>query len=67
MIFTKYGNDKFYIKADKLSPLVIMGYLMSSFNFKFVTQWFLIFLGKDKINYANNLKVKNNSYDFIIF
>lgn len=35
----KFGVDSFYIKAEHpLSPVVIMGYLMTSFNFKFVTQ-----------------------------
>lgn len=39
MTFGKFGNDSFYLKAEHpLSPIIIMGYLMASFNFKFVTQ-----------------------------
>jgi hypothetical protein len=39
LIVSKCGDDAFYLKAEHpFTPLSIMGYMMSSFNFKFVTQ-----------------------------
>lgn len=39
LVFGKFGHDSFYLKAEHpLSPVVVMGYIVSSFNFKFVTQ-----------------------------
>ena len=39
LTFGKFGIDKFYFKAEHpFSPLAMVGFLMSSFNFKFATQ-----------------------------
>jgi hypothetical protein len=39
MVFAKVGEDTFYLKIEyPLNILVAVGFLMSSFNFKFLTQ-----------------------------
>jgi hypothetical protein len=39
IIFGKCGYDNFYVRAENpFTPLVVIGYLMTSFNFKWVTQ-----------------------------